>query len=65
MDKGVIKIIIKALIYILGLIASYYGVSSLTSCSVARSSDIEGRAVIVTIDTTVINHTGSFKFPKQ
>ena len=37
----------------------------MTSCTVTRSSDVDGRAVIVTTDTTVINHSGTFKFPKK
>lgn len=65
MNKDVIKIIIKALIYIFGLVASYFGISSVVSCTVSRSSDIEGRAVIVTVDTTVVNHSGTFNFSKK
>ena len=65
MKKEVLKIILKVLIYALGLVAAYFGVSSVTSCTVARSSESNGRAVIVTTDTTVINHSGSIKFPKQ
>lgn len=65
MDKEILKIIIKVVMYALGLIAAYFGVSTLTSCSVQRSTDIQGRAVIVTTDTTVINHTGTIKFPRR
>lgn len=63
--QEIIKIIIKVLIYALGLIGAYYGVSAMTSCTVTRTSDIKGRAVIVTTDTTVIHHSGSIKFPKK
>ena len=62
MDKEIWKIIIKVVIYALGLIAAYLGVSSMTSCTVQRSSDINGRATIVTVDTTVVNHSGLFRF---
>ena len=65
MKKEIIKIVIKVLIYALGLIGTYFGVTSMISCTVQRSSDIQGRAVIVTNDTTVINHSGSIKFPKK
>lgn len=65
MKKEIIKIVLKVLIYALGLIGAYFGVTSMTSCTVHRSSDIQGRAVIVTTDTTVINHSGSIKFPKK
>lgn len=58
MDKDILKIIIKVAIYALGLIAAYLGVSSMTSCTIQRSSDHTGKAVIVTVDTTVVNHSG-------
>ena len=65
MNKEIIKIIIKVLIYALGLVGAYLGVSAVTACSVTRSSYIRGRAVIVTTDTTVIEHGGTIKFPKD
>ena len=63
--KELLKIIIKVLIYALGLLGAYLGVSAVTSCAVTRSSDIRGRAVIVTVDTTVINHSGTVNFPRK
>ena len=65
MKKDIIQIILKVLIYALGLVAAYFGVSSFTSCTISRSSDIQGRAIIVTNDTTIINHSGSIQFPKR
>lgn len=62
MNKEILKIIIKVLIYALGLVGSYYGVTSLTSCTIQRSSEVVGRAVIVTNDTTIVNHHGSMYF---
>lgn len=61
MDKEIWKIIIKVAIYALGLIAAYLGVSSMASCTVQRSSEHTGKAVIVTVDTTVVNHSGSLR----
>lgn len=58
MKKEILQIIIKVLIYALGLVGAYLGVSSLTSCSTAHSIDAYGRTVIVTSDTTVVKHTG-------
>ena len=43
MNKEVIKIIIKVLVYALGLIGTYFGVSALTSCTVQRQFDSSGR----------------------
>lgn len=46
MKKELIKIIIKVALYALGLIAAYFGVSTMTSCT------------IVTVDTTIVKHNG-------
>lgn len=63
--KEIIKIVIKVLIYALGLLGAYFGVSSMTSCTVTRTSDIKGRAVIITTDTTVVDHSGAIKFSSK
>lgn len=60
--KELIKIVIKVLIYTLTLIGGYFGVTSLTSCTIQRKSEIKGRAIIVTNDTTIVNHDGRFEF---
>lgn len=60
--KELIKIVIKVLLYILTLIAGYFGVASFISCTIQRKADIKGRAIIVTNDTTIVNHNGSLKF---
>ena len=58
MNKEVIKIIIKVLIYALGLIGTYFGVSALTSCTVQRQFDSSGNGTIIVSDTTHISHSG-------
>ena len=65
MKQKTIQLILKILSAILAVLCGYFGVTSFTSCTVTRSSDIQVRAVIVTTDTTVINHSGTIKFPKQ
>ena len=60
--KEIIKIIIKVLFYLLTLIGGYFGVTSLTSCTIQRNAEIKGRAIIVTNDTTIVNHDGSLEF---
>lgn len=62
MKKDFLFILIKVLIYALGLIATYLGVTSLTSCSTSRNVDIHGRAIIVTHDTTFVEHTRLFNY---
>ena len=61
MKKEILQIIIKVLIYALGLIAAYLGVTSLSSCTFSRSSVVNGRATIITVDTTYIKHNGTLK----
>lgn len=59
--KEIIKIILKVVIYALGLIASALGISALTSCSTSHSIDGAGKTTIVTTDTTFIYHSGALK----
>lgn len=61
MKKEILKIVIKVLIYALGLIGSYFGLSALTSCSASHSVDGSGKTIIVTTDTTYIYHSGVLK----
>jgi hypothetical protein len=58
MKKEIIQIILKVAIYALGLIAAYFGVTSLTSCSTSHNVSVRGRTTIVTVDTTYIKHGG-------
>lgn len=58
MKKDIIKIIIQVALYALGLIAAYFGVSTMTSCSTSHNVVARGRTTIVTVDTTIVNHSG-------
>lgn len=59
--KEIFKIVIKVVIYALGLIASCLGITALTSCSTSHSIDGSGKTTIVTTDTTYIYHSGVLK----
>lgn len=61
MKKDLLVIVIKVAIYALGLVAAYLGVTSLSSCTYSRSTIGEGRATIITTDTTFIKHSGILK----
>lgn len=65
MKKDFIIIILKVLVYACGLFLAYFGVSSLTSCSVSHDFDAYGKTIITTSDTTFINHNGYVRFPKK
>ena len=58
MKTEFIKIIIKVALYALGLIAAYFGVTSLASCSTSRNVVASGRTTIVSVDTTIVKHSG-------
>lgn len=58
MKKEIVKIIIKVALYALGLIAAYFGVSTMTSCSTSHNVDASGRTTIISVDTTIVNHNG-------
>lgn len=62
MNKELIKTILKLLIYALGLIGTYFGVSTLTSCTAQRQFDSFGTGTIIVSDTTHISHSGSWFF---
>lgn len=61
MKKEILQIVIKVLIYALGLIGAYLGVTSLAACTYSRSTVGDGRAMIITHDTTIIKHQGVLK----
>lgn len=58
MKKEIVKIIIKVALYALGLIAAYFGVSSMTSCSTSHNVVVRGRSTIISVDTTIVKHDG-------
>lgn len=58
MKKEIVKIIIKVALYALGLIAAYFGVSTMTSCSTSHNVVASGRATIISVDTTIVKHNG-------
>lgn len=58
MNKEIIRIVIKVAIYALGLIAAYFGVTALSSCSSSHSVQSSGITRIHVTDTTYIKHGG-------
>nr|CAI9752381.1 hypothetical protein SGCNGUUO_SGCNGUUO_CDS_0003 [Microvirus sp.] len=60
MNKDILKIIIKVLIYALGLIGSYLGVSALTSCTSSRAIECHGKTTILIQDSTTIEHSSDY-----
>lgn len=65
MKKEIIQIILKVAIYALGLIAAYFGVTSLASCSTSHNVVARGRTTIVSVDTTIVKHGGFIRSKKS
>lgn len=65
MNKEFIKILIKVLIYILGLVGTYFGVSAMTSCTIQRNFESSGRGTVIFSDTTHLVHSGFWFFKKM
>ena len=60
MQKEVLKIIIKVLIYALGLIGSALGISAFSSCSSSRAVECHGKTTVLIQDTTTIEHSSNY-----
>lgn len=60
MKKEILQIVLKVLIYALGLIGSAVGISALASCSSSRAVQVHGRGVVVFQDTTIIDHSSDY-----
>ena len=60
MKTKILQIILKVLIYALGLIASAFGISALASCSSSRAVQVHGRSVVTIQDTTFIDHVSDY-----
>lgn len=63
--KDILILILKVVIYACTLLLGVLGVTSLASCAVQRNSSIRGKATIITTDTTFINHSTLFGYPKR
>lgn len=62
--KDILKIVIKVIIYALGLIGSYLGISALSSCSSSHNVESCGVTRIHVTDTTYIKHNGFIRSKK-
>lgn len=60
MKKEVLKIIIKVLIYALGLVGSALGISALASCKSSRAVQFHGRGTVLIQDTTFVEHSSDY-----
>lgn len=64
MKKNIWIIVLKTIVYAATLALGFLGVSSLASCAMQRDVSSVGKAIIITVDTTVVRHDGYIKFKK-
>lgn len=63
MKKDLLKILLKVIIYALGLLATYFGVSSLVSCSVNRQANHQGTGYFQYFDTLHVHGQSNIVYP--
>lgn len=63
MKKDLLKILLKVIIYALGLLATYFGVSSLVSCSVNRQATHQGTGYFQYFDTLHVHGQSNIAYP--
>jgi hypothetical protein len=63
MKKDLLKILLKVIIYALGLLAAYFGVSSLASCSVNRQATHQGTGYFQYFDTLHVHGQSNIAYP--
>lgn len=63
MKKDLLKILLKVIIYALGLLATYFGVSSLVSCSVNRQANHQGIGYFQYFDTLHVHGQSNIAYP--
>lgn len=64
MKKEIIQIIVKILLYALGLVAAYFGVSSFASCSIHRQFEHHGNGVLHYTDTFSVHGNNAINYNK-
>lgn len=63
MKKDLLKILLKVIIYAIGLLAAYFGVSSLSSCSVNRQATHQGTGYFQYYDTIHVHGQSIIAYP--
>lgn len=64
MDKSeLFKILIKVLLYAVGLFAAYFGVTSLSSCSINRTATHQGIGYFQYFDTLQVHGQSNIAYP--
>lgn len=62
--KEKIEVVESTVAIVLWTVISFVVISVFGSCATSHNTEAKGRTVIVTTDTTVVNHGGYIKFQK-
>lgn len=63
-NKEKIEVIESTCAIVLWMVICFVVISVFGSCTTSQNVEAKGRTVIVTTDTTVVNHGGYIKFQK-
>lgn len=63
-NKEKIEVIESTCAVVLWMVICFVVISVFGSCTTSQNVEAKGRTVIVTTDTTVVNHGGYIKFQK-
>lgn len=58
--KQILSLVLKVVVAIAVAVGAVFGISVMSSCTSYKYADANGKTSIVTVDTTVINHTAGF-----
>lgn len=62
--KEKIEVVVSTFVVVLWTVICFVVISVFGSCTTSQNVEAKGRTVIVTTDTTVVNHGGYIKFQK-
>ncbi len=58
MNKDTFTFVLKIVVAIATAILTVLGAQALTSCAAKHYIDVKGHGTVITVDTTIINHSG-------
>lgn len=58
--KEILSIVLKIVVGIAVAVGAAFGISVMSSCSAYKNAVASGRTSIVTVDTTLVNHSAGF-----
>lgn len=60
MEKSVLILVLKIVVAVASAVLAVLGANVLSSCTAYRSAESHGKTVITVVDTTYIDHKGTY-----